>query len=45
MTAPDASNLHPIPGQPRVVLLKPLVSSPLADGSMADLAAVAARLG
>ncbi|MGF0312103.1 MULTISPECIES: CatB-related O-acetyltransferase [Nocardiaceae] len=31
MTAPDASNLHPIPGQPRVVLLKPLVSSPLID--------------
>ncbi|KQU47018.1 acetyltransferase [Rhodococcus sp. Leaf278] len=31
MTAPDASNLHPIPGQSRVVLLKPLVSSPLID--------------
>lgn len=31
MTAPSASNMHPIPGQPRVVLLKPLVSSPLID--------------
>jgi len=27
----DPSVLHPIPGQPRVVLLKPLVTSPLID--------------
>lgn len=32
MTAlPDPAQLHPIPGQPRVVLLKPLVTSPLID--------------
>lgn len=31
VTAPDASTLHPIPGQPRVVLLKPLVSNPLIE--------------
>ncbi|MEV7420215.1 CatB-related O-acetyltransferase [Streptomyces sp. NPDC089919] len=28
---PDPSVLHPVPGQPRVVLLKPLVSSPLIE--------------
>ncbi|MFD7828245.1 CatB-related O-acetyltransferase [Kitasatospora sp. NPDC059803] len=28
---PDPSTLHPVAGQPRVVLLKPLVTSPLID--------------
>ncbi|MFF7299878.1 CatB-related O-acetyltransferase [Streptomyces sp. NPDC008265] len=28
---PDPSVLHPVPGQPRVVLLKPLVTSPLIE--------------
>ena len=28
---PDPSVLHPVPGQPRVVLLKPLITSPLID--------------
>lgn len=28
---PDSSVLHPMPGQPRVVLLKPLVTSPLIE--------------
>lgn len=31
MSAPDPSNLHPVAGQPRVVLLKPLISSPLVE--------------
>jgi virginiamycin A acetyltransferase len=30
-TVPDSAVLHPIPGQPRVVLLKPLVTSPLIE--------------
>jgi virginiamycin A acetyltransferase len=30
-TVPDHTVLHPIPGQPRVVLLKPLVTSPLIE--------------
>ena len=29
--SPDPSVLHPMPGQPRVVLLKPLVTSPLIE--------------
>ncbi|KND26083.1 CatB-related O-acetyltransferase [Streptomyces acidiscabies] len=28
---PDPTTLHPMPGQPRVVLLKPLVTSPLIE--------------
>ena len=31
MDAPDPNELHPIPGQPRVVLLKPLVTSELIE--------------
>ncbi|MEV0359591.1 CatB-related O-acetyltransferase [Nocardia sp. NPDC050697] len=31
MTAPDPAALHPMAGQPRVVLLKPLVTSPLIE--------------
>lgn len=31
MTAPDPATLHPMAGQPRVVLLKPLVTSPLIE--------------
>ena len=30
-TAPDPMTLHPVAGQPRVVLLKPLITSPLIE--------------
>jgi hypothetical protein len=29
--APDPMTLHPVAGQPRVVLLKPLITSPLIE--------------
>ena len=29
--APDPMKLHPVAGQPRVVLLKPLITSPLIE--------------
>ena len=30
-TAPDPTNVHPMAGQPRVVLLKPLIDNPLIE--------------